>query len=64
MKSFVSRFFALVLKLSATLATCLGCSKHEAPPREIHWHGADTGYEGTTVIESDGAAKTGQESRP
>jgi hypothetical protein len=56
MKLFVSRFLALLLKLSAALAACIGCTaKHDdAPkPRQIRWRGPETGYTGTTVIEPD-----------
>jgi len=56
MKLFASRFLALLLKFSAALAACIGCtSKHdEAPkPRQIRWRGPETGYSSTTVIDLD-----------
>jgi hypothetical protein len=66
MKSFASRFLAIVLKLSTALAACLGCSKQaDAPkPRGIHWRGPETGYKGTTVIEPEGTTKIDQEEHP
>lgn len=56
MRLFVSRFFGSVLKLSAAFAACIGCApKHaETPtPRQIHWHGPETGYTGTTNTKAD-----------
>jgi len=61
MKLFASRFLALLLKFSAALAACIGCTaKHdEAPkPRQIRWRGPETGYTCTTVIEPDNPGTT------
>ncbi|MGO9112093.1 MAG: hypothetical protein ACLP9L_22945 [Thermoguttaceae bacterium] len=61
MKLFASRFFGILLKLSAALAACIGCTaKHdETPkPRQIRWRGPETGYTGTTVIDPDNAGTT------
>ena len=54
MKRSVSSFFNIVIKLSAALAACIGCTPKEANaprPGEIRWRGSDTEYSGTTVVQ-------------
>jgi hypothetical protein len=50
-------------KLCAVLAAILSCSSKIAPdkPREIHWRGQESGYQGTTVVlPGDGADSGGR----
>jgi hypothetical protein len=60
MKRVSSSILWAFAKLCAVLAAILGCSSKIAPdkPREIHWQGQETGYQGTTVVlPSDGDGK-------
>ena len=59
MKSVASRFFTIVLKLSAALAACIGCSDPgQPPPGQIRWRGPETGFKSNTAIEPNDAGKT------
>lgn len=52
-----------IARLCALLATLLGCSAPDAPdkPREIRWHGQETGYRGASAASpGDGADRDGQ----
>ena len=48
-----SPFLWAVAKLCAILAAILGCTSKVAPdkPREIHWEGRETNYQGTTIVQ-------------
>ena len=56
MKRTLPRALGIAAELLTALAACVGCTKSSPEPdkpREIHWHGGDTGYEGTTIVQPD-----------
>jgi hypothetical protein len=53
MRCFASRFFSVILKLSAALAACIGCSSKQADkekPQPIHWSAASSDYTAETPL--------------
>jgi hypothetical protein len=53
MNPMLSRALGIAAKILAALAARVGCTKSDpepAEPRVLHWHGQDTGYDGTTVV--------------
>jgi hypothetical protein len=61
MKRLSSPILWAIAKLCAILATILGCSSKSAPdkPREIHWQGQETGYQGITVVPAGNGTNSG-----
>jgi len=53
MKRLLSQALGVAGQLAALLAACIGCTKSPEPPkpRELHWHGQDSGYRGSTPVE-------------
>jgi hypothetical protein len=61
MKLISSPILWAMAKLCTILATILGCSPKIASdkPREIHWQGQETGYQGTTVVPPSNGTNSG-----
>ena len=66
MKRISSSIIRAVAKLGAVLVTIFGCSSKGVPdkPREIHWKGQETGYQGTTVIQPGDSADSDGKKQP